>query len=55
MVTNEKAQTNKTYEILFKALAMQVSDSVFNGKPVDFDVCNNLFKTVKTLEFTGTK
>tara|TARA_R110001632_G_scaffold125748_1_gene239167 strand:- start:25958 stop:26362 length:405 start_codon:yes stop_codon:yes gene_type:complete len=51
MVTNEKAQTNKTYEILFKALAMQVSDSVFKGKPVDFDVCNNVFESVKYLPF----
>ena len=49
MVTNEKAQKEKTYEILFKALAIQVSDSVFDGKPVDFDVCNNTFESVKYL------
>lgn len=51
MVANEKAQKEKTYEILFKALAMQISDSVFSGKPVDFDVCNNTFESVKYIPF----
>jgi len=51
MVTNEKAQKEKTYDILFKALAMQISDSVFEGKPVDFDVCNNTFESVKYIPF----
>lgn len=55
MVTNEKAQTNETYEILFKALAIQVSDSVFNKHAVDFDVCNNRFETVKSLAFTTSE
>jgi hypothetical protein len=51
MVTQEKAQQDETYEILFKALAMQVSSEVFDGKPVDFDVCNNRFESVKYIPF----
>lgn len=51
MVTNEKVQKENTYDFLFKALAVQISDSVFSGKPVDFDVCDNRFKTIKTLSF----
>ena len=55
MVTNEKAQKEKTYEILFKALAMQISDSVFQGKPVDVDVCNDTFESVKYIPFKTSK
>ena len=55
MVTNEKAQKEKTYEILFKALAMQISDSVFSGEPVDFDICNNTFESVKYIPFKTSK
>lgn len=51
MVTQEKAQKEKMYEVLFKALAMQISDSVFSSQPVDFDVCNNRFETIKTISF----
>ena len=55
MVANEKAQKDKTYEILFKALAMQISDSVFSGEPVDFDICNNTFESVKYIPFKTSK
>lgn len=55
MVTNKKAQEEKLYEYSFKALAMQISDSVFSGKPVDFDICNNTFGSVKYLPFKTSK
>jgi len=55
MVANKKAQEEKTYEILFKALAMQISDSVFSGEPVDFDICNNTFESVKYIPFKTSK
>ena len=55
MVTNPEAQENQQYEILFKVLAMQISDSVFNSQPVDFDVCNNTFESVKYLPFKESK
>ena len=51
MVTNEEAAKNKAYEELFRAVAIQISDSVFNKQPVDFHVCNNTFKTIKELQF----
>ncbi|NVK53220.1 MAG: hypothetical protein HWD85_09815 [Flavobacteriaceae bacterium] len=54
MVTNPEAAKNKAYEILFKAVAIQISDSVFNKAPVDFHVCNNTFKTLKELPFKTT-
>lgn len=55
MVTNEKAQKEKIYEYSFKALAMQISDSVFSGEPVDFDICNNTFESVKYIPFKTSK
>jgi len=51
MVTNEKAQKEDSYDILFKAISIQISDSVFNGKAVDFHVCNNTFKTLRVIPF----
>lgn len=51
MVTNEKAANSKTYETVFKLVATQISDSVFNSAPVDFDVCDNTFNTIKTIKF----
>lgn len=49
MVTNEKAAKDSTYHFIFRVMAMQISDSVFGGKPVDFHVCDNTFKTLKVL------
>ena len=51
MVTTPEAAENKMYEALFKAVAIQISDSVFNKNPVDFHVCNNTFKTLKDFPF----
>jgi hypothetical protein len=51
MVTNEKAQKDSTYDFIFQLMAGQISDSVFNGKPVDFHICDNTFKTVKEIKF----
>ena len=51
MVTNKEAADSDTYESVFKIFAKQISDSVFNKKPVDFHVCNNTFKTLKIIPF----
>lgn len=51
MVTSKDAAESKTYETVFKLYAKQISDSVFNKQPVDFDVCDNTFKTLKTIPF----
>ena len=51
MVTNKEASENSTYETVFKVFAKQISDSVFNKKPVDFHVCNNTFETLKVIPF----
>ena len=50
MVTTPKAAKDSTYNFLFKLMASQISDSVFNGSPVDFHVCDNRFKTLKVLK-----
>ena len=55
MVTNKDAQEKKQYEILFKVLASQISDSVFSGEPVDFDICTNTFESVKYLPAKASK
>ena len=52
MVTSDEAANNEIYETIFRLMAQQLSDSVFNGKPVDFHVCDNTFKTLKELNFS---
>lgn len=51
MVTAEKAAKDSTYNFIFKLMARQISDSVFDGKPVDFHVCDNTFNTLKVLSY----
>ena len=51
MVTTEKAANSESYQTIFKMFARQISDSVFNKKPVDFHVCNNTFETLKVIPF----
>lgn len=51
MVTTKEASESETYEAIFKLYAEQISDSVFNGKPVDFHICNNTFETLKVIPF----
>lgn len=51
MVTSKEYQENDSYKLLFKVFAKQISDSVFNGKPVDFHVCDDTFKTLKAIPF----
>jgi len=51
MVTTKKASESDTYQAIFKMFAEQLSDSVFNGNPVDFHVCDNTFKTLKVIPF----
>ncbi|MBV1922463.1 MAG: hypothetical protein KUG68_00390 [Flavobacteriaceae bacterium] len=38
-------------DMIFKLFAKQLSDEVFEGKPVDFQLCDNMFKTLKTYSF----
>jgi hypothetical protein len=51
MVTNKEAQESDSFDFIFKLMAVQMSDSVFNKQPVDFEVCDNRFNTVKTFKF----
>jgi len=51
MVTNEKTQKDSTYNFIFQLMTIQIFDSVFNGAPVDFHVCNNTFKIVRDIKF----
>lgn len=51
MVTTEEAANSESYQTIFKMFAKQISDSVFNKKPVDFHVCNNTFETLKVIPF----
>lgn len=51
MVTTEKAAKDSTYNFIFKLMARNISDSVFNGKPVDFHVCDDGFETIKILSY----
>lgn len=53
MVTTKEAAESETYEAIFKIYAKQISDSVFQQKPVDFHVCDNTFNTLKVIEFTN--
>tara|TARA_R110002073_G_scaffold108336_3_gene243382 strand:+ start:56070 stop:56474 length:405 start_codon:yes stop_codon:yes gene_type:complete len=53
MVTNKKAQEDKSYDVIFKILSMQVSDSILNKSPVDFHVCDNTFETVRIIPFVN--
>ncbi|PQJ79621.1 hypothetical protein [Polaribacter porphyrae] len=51
MVTTKEAAESETYKAIFEIFATQISDSVFNKKPVDFHICNNIFKTLKVIPF----
>jgi hypothetical protein len=51
MVTTKEAAESETYETIFKYYAIQISDSVFNKQPVEFHICDNIFKTLKVIPF----
>lgn len=51
MVTTKEAAESDSYEAIFKVYAKQISDSVFQQKPVDFHVCDNTFNTLKVIAF----
>lgn len=51
MVTKPEAAKDSTYNFIFKFMAMQLSDSVFNKAKVDFHVCDNTFKTLKVISY----
>lgn len=55
MVTTKEAAESGTYETIFKYYAIQISDSVFNKHPVDFHICDNVFKTLKVIPFENKK
>lgn len=37
----------------FKALGIMLSKEVFNGAPVDMEMCNEKFKTLRRIPFKG--
>ncbi len=51
MVTTKEAAESESNEAIFKIYAKQISDSVFNKKPVDFHICDNTFNTLKEIPF----
>lgn len=51
MVTTKEAAESETYETIFKYYVIQISDSVFNKEPVEFHICDNVFKTLKVIPF----
>lgn len=51
MVVKEGLDTIPRYINLGKMLAKTISDSVFNGAPVDYHMCDNTFKTKKEIPF----
>ena len=56
MVTSKEASEKDYYETVFRNFAKQLSDSVFDQKPVDFHVCDNTFTTIKIISFeNGTE
>ena len=55
MVAKKETAESDQYDVIFKIMAMQISDSVLNKAPVDFDICDNRFKTLKTISFESRK
>lgn len=53
MVTTKEAAESESYETIFRVFAKQISDSVFQKKPVDFHLCDNTFNTLKVIPFTN--
>ncbi|RCS26325.1 hypothetical protein DUT90_11175 [Polaribacter sp. WD7] len=49
MVTSKEATDSKSYEVIFRLYAQQISDSVFNKQPVEFHICDNTFNTLKVI------
>jgi PBP1b-binding outer membrane lipoprotein LpoB len=49
VVIDEKV--DKTKDINFLAVSNIVSDSVFNGAPVDMDLTNNKFEVIRTIPY----
>ncbi len=50
----DKEKLKGVEESSFLALGMLISDSVLNGKPVNVDLCDNSFKTIKTIPYKGS-
>ncbi|MBK6936441.1 MAG: hypothetical protein IPH18_05820 [Chitinophagaceae bacterium] len=51
MVVADKEKMNAVGDVAFYAIAGLVSDSIYNGKPVNISLTNNKFKPFKTLTF----
>lgn len=51
MVVKKDFAEKESYHTILQFYAQQLSDSVFNGKPVDVDVCDDTFETLKHLPF----
>ena len=50
MVVNND-QIDKSMDINFLAISNVISDSIFNGAPVDMDLTNNKFELIRTLPY----
>ncbi len=48
MVVQEGIESDKSMEVSFKALGMLLSEKVFEGESIHFDLCNATFDTIKT-------
>lgn len=50
VVGKEFQETDTTLDFSFKALGFLASTTVFNGKPVEIDLCDNTLTTKRTLK-----
>jgi len=51
MVLSDPKADNKSMDLNFLAISNIISDSVFNGAPVDMDLTDNKFKTIRSLPY----
>lgn len=51
MVLSDPKADNSSMDLNFLAISNIISDSVFNGAPVDMDLTDNKFKTIRSLPY----
>ena len=49
MVVQDGIAEDPSMEVSFKALGMLLSEKVFEGEPIHFDLCDDTFTTLKTV------
>ncbi|MEZ4778871.1 MAG: hypothetical protein R2786_05750 [Flavobacteriaceae bacterium] len=54
MVVQKQFETDTTKDYSFMALGFLLSSEVFNGESLNFQLCDNTFKTVRTIPVQGT-